>query len=573
MNHELPAGWEAVPLRELIEPRMERVSPQSMPDAPFIGMEHVEPHTNQILETVPASKMASNAARFHAGDVLYGRMRPYLNKVALPSFDGLSSAEFIVFPKNDVLDSRFLLRLLSSSDFTEFACSQYEGDRPRVKFEQLGNFKILLPPAAEQARIVEKLEELLSDLDAGIAELKAAQRKLAQYRSSLLKAAMEGTLTAEWRTTRRPIQETGSDLLQRILTERRTRWEQKQLAKLAEQKRTPPKGWQAKYPKPVAPDLTGLPALPKGWAWATLDQCAIDEDAITDGPFGSNLKSEHYTDSGPRVIRLQNIGDGRFLDARAHVSEERYERLRKHAVVEGDIAIAMLGEVLPRACVVPAEVGPAIVKADCARVRLNPELIPPLLAVAALNAEPTRMRVSRLTKGIGRTRVNLGHIRSIAIPLPPSAEQDRILVVLSEFLQSCDTQNLLIERELSLSAAQRKNILKTAFTGQLVPQDPDDEPASKLLEHLRQERAAQPRAKRSRQMNKSSSGTRNAVDQIRTWIDSRDSFTFEELRRAVPAPYQALKDSLFTLLAETPPFIEQEFARKPGLIRFRRIKG
>ena len=80
MTYELPIGWEAAPLKDLIEPRSERVPPQSMPDAPFIGMEHVEPHTNQVLETVPASTMTSNAARFYGGDVLYGRMRPYLTK-------------------------------------------------------------------------------------------------------------------------------------------------------------------------------------------------------------------------------------------------------------------------------------------------------------------------------------------------------------------------------------------------------------------------------------------------------------------------------------------------------------
>ena len=228
-------------------------------------MEHVEPHTNQIIATVPASSMGSNAARFYEGDVLYGRMRRYLNKVVSPSFDGLASAEFIVFPKNEVMESRFLLRRLSSNDFTEFACSQYEGDRPRVKFDQLGKFTVLLPPKPEQARIVEKLEELLSNLEAGVAGLKAAQRKLAQYRQSLLKAAVEGALTADWRAAHGKPQETGADLLQRILTERRNRWEQKQLAKFAEQGTMPPKDWQAKYPEPVAPDRNELPSLPEGW--------------------------------------------------------------------------------------------------------------------------------------------------------------------------------------------------------------------------------------------------------------------------------------------------------------------
>jgi len=400
----------------------------------------------------------------------------------------IDTAYFIQSPPG--INLSYLYYFLSSQELGQLDKSTAI---PSLSRDDLYGVEVPIAPESEQARIVEKLEELLSDLDAGVAELKAAQRKLAQYRQSLLKAAVEGALTADWRAARSRSgepQETSADLLQRFLTERRARWEAKQLTKFGEQGKTPPKGWQAKYPEPAAPDVAELPSLPEGWVWATIDQCAIDENGITDGPFGSNLKSEHYTESGPLVIRLQNIGDGRFLDARAHISEERYEHLGKHAVIEGDVVVAMLGEVLPRSCVIPAGVVPAIVKADCARVRLNPELIPPTLAVAVLNAEPTRKRVNRLVKGIGRPRVNLGHIRSIAVPLPPRAEQDRILDVLSEALESCDGQNSAIERGFYLSAAQRKNILKAAFTGQLVPQHPHDEPPSTLLERIRSDRAS-----------------------------------------------------------------------------------
>ena len=188
----LPQGWARASLSDIVEPGTERVAPATMPTARYIGMEHVEAHTNKILATVPAASMASSAAVFAAGNVLYGRMRPYLNKVVRPEFSGLASAEFIVFPQSPALDLDFLLMRLSASDFVRFACSQYEGDRPRVKFEQLGKFTLSLPPLAEQTRIVAKLEELLSDLDAGVAELKAAQAKLAQYRQSLLKAAVNG---------------------------------------------------------------------------------------------------------------------------------------------------------------------------------------------------------------------------------------------------------------------------------------------------------------------------------------------------------------------------------------------
>ena len=170
----------------------------------------------------------------------------------------------------------------------------------------VGEIELPLPPRAEQTRIVEKLEELLGGLDAAVGELKAAQRKLTHYRQSLLKAAMEGALTEAWRSSPSPCprsgqgevgrgsllpsdkstppqpspspsakgreQETGTQLLHRILQERRTRWEAKQQAKFAQTGKTPPKGWQSKYPEPAAPDTTDLPALPEGWVWASVEQ-------------------------------------------------------------------------------------------------------------------------------------------------------------------------------------------------------------------------------------------------------------------------------------------------------------
>ncbi|MBV6388664.1 MAG: hypothetical protein JNIBNLAF_00258 [Nitrosomonas europaea] len=358
----------------------------------------------------------------------------------------------------------------------------------------IGEIGLPFPPRAEQTRIVEKLEELLSDLDAGVAELKVAQKKLGQYRQSLLKAAVEGALTADWREAQRKHdtpRETGAQLLQRILTERRARWEAKQLTKFAEQGKIPPKDWQKKYPEPVQPDTTDLPELPEGWVWASVDQCLLDESAITDGPFGSNLKSSHYQDSGPRVIRLQNIGDGVFLDARAYISESHYQELMKHAVEEDDLVVAMLGEVLPRACIVPSGVSPAIVKADCARVRLNTKLLLPNVLLAHLNSKPVRNIVAKFVKGIGRPRINLGHIRSIPVALCAIKEQFQINATLAEAQSSIDEQLKGINFGLKQSAAQRKNILKAAFAGQLVPQDPNDEPASVLLQRIRAERAAQ----------------------------------------------------------------------------------
>src|SRR6202007_387246 len=102
--------------------------------------------------------------RFYAGDVLYGRLRPYLNKVTKPQFSGLASAEFIVFPDTPLIKSDFLKYRLNAVDFVNFASHLNEGDRPRVGFDQIGDFKLLIPPPNEQKRIVAMIEELFSEL-------------------------------------------------------------------------------------------------------------------------------------------------------------------------------------------------------------------------------------------------------------------------------------------------------------------------------------------------------------------------------------------------------------------------
>ncbi|TOM54439.1 restriction endonuclease subunit S, partial [Vibrio parahaemolyticus] len=159
-----------------------------------------------------------------------------------------------------------------------------------------------LPPIGEQIRIFDKLEELFSELDAGVKELKAAQTKLSQYRQSLLKSAVEGSLTQQWRAENSDqVQETGEQLLTRILKQRREQWQQQKLSEFAEKGKTPPKNWQDKYPEPVQPDTTDLPELPEGWVWASVAQLGSVQLGRQRTP--SKMKGENPQ----KYIRAANI--------------------------------------------------------------------------------------------------------------------------------------------------------------------------------------------------------------------------------------------------------------------------
>lgn len=174
------------------------------------------------------------------------------------------------------------------------------------------------------------------------------------------------------------------------------------------------------------------------WQQVTLQDVAADEPrAITDGPFGSNLARAHYTAHGPRVVRLQNIGDGEFIDAKAHISPAHFETLRSHEVKAGDLLVASLGEVLPRACLAPAWLGPAIVKADCIRVRLSHD-VDPRWVMLSMQRPSVRKWAEEHRHGVGRPRLGLRVIRQIPIPLPPLREQQRIVEIVEDHLSHLD---------------------------------------------------------------------------------------------------------------------------------------
>jgi type I restriction enzyme S subunit len=145
------------------------------------------------------------------------------------------------------------------------------------------------------------------------------------------------------------------------------------------------------------------------------------------------------------VIRLQNIGHFQFNDDQAHISHEHFERLRAHEVRPNELLIAGLGEDLPRACLAPASLGPAIVKADCFRVRLHPAVSPGYVC-AALNSPQVRSAASQQISGVGRPRLNLRKVRDIRLAIPPAAEQQRIVAAIEEQFSRIDAGVAALDR-------------------------------------------------------------------------------------------------------------------------------
>jgi type I restriction enzyme S subunit len=273
-------------------------------------------------------------------------------------------------PKDDVVDKKYVYYFLQSPDYWASIADNTSGIAvPNVNASKLEQICIPLAPRKDQERIVAEIEKQFSRLDESVTALKRIQANLKRYRASVLKAAVEGKLTEQWRKDH-PDVEPADQLLKRILAERRTKWEAEELAKM-KAKGVKPKddSWKKKYKEPAVPDTANLSELPDGWVWARLGSLPVD---VFDGPFGSNLKSTDYVSSGVRVIRLENIGSREFIGGKeSYVTEKKYEQLKKHTVGHGDIIFSSFVANETRVVMLPGHIKKAINKADCFCVRIN----------------------------------------------------------------------------------------------------------------------------------------------------------------------------------------------------------
>ena len=205
-------------------------------------------------------------------------------------------------------------------------------------------------------------------------------------------------------------------------------------------------------------DMFGDPVRnPKGWPVRRLGTAAL---RFSDGPFGSNLKTEHYVDSGIRVVRLQNIGAGTFRDGdKAFISEQHAETISRHLCQVGDLLIATLGSPNLRACILPETVGSAINKADCLRLKPDPRIANAPYLCWLLNSPQVLVACSDAIHGQTRSRISFGYLRDLEIITPPIQLQNEFAARV-EFVREVRS---LENRGLELSQEIAKSVNATAF--------------------------------------------------------------------------------------------------------------
>jgi type I restriction enzyme S subunit len=409
---ELPPGWIGVSLGELVSPESSTVMARGS-RLPYLGLEHVEAHSTAVIGTGDSASIKSAVKPFEPGFTLYARLRPYLNKVCAPEFEGVASTEFIVFKQSTLLSPRYLLYLLNHHGFVSYANQNAEGiERPRLSWARMAEYPTGLPPLNEQRRIVAAIEEHLSRLDAANASLAAALRRLDGLREASLSAAVNGS-----------------------------------------------------------------------WPETPLGDLIV---SLRNGVFVSRPAAEP---PGTAIFRISAV---RPLEL--NIDDVRYAPLDApdYLVDEGDLLFTRYSgnpDLVGACALVPKLARPTLHPDKLIRVVVDRSRVEPTFVQIACATGRTREEIrARRKTTAGQVGIAGSQLKSVSVPVPPLEEQRRIVAEVEERLSRIDAMRASIERAQRRSKALRAVILERAFRGELVPQDPSDEPAEALLSRIRAEK-------------------------------------------------------------------------------------
>lgn len=435
-----------------------------------------------------------NCTFLNIGDVLVARMPDPLGRACL--FPLLGNKNFVTVVDvcivrfgHNYLDAKYFMHMLNSP-VSRRNISGYQTGSTRKRISR-GNLSIIpfpVAPLTEQHRIVAKIEALFSELDKGIESLKTAREQLKVYRQALLKHAFSGKLTAQWRIENPDKLETSETLLQRIQAERQQHYQQQ----LEDWEISGKQGSKPKAPK-VLPSLTAeelaeLPELPKEWVWVRL----ADISDVSGGLAKNSKISSGFSVKRP-FLRVGNVYANRLELEDIHligVSDAEFDRfmLVKNdiLIVEGNGSADQIG----RAAIWNGKIDGCIHQNHLIKARPLNLVISEFILYFLMSELGRKFIVRAASSTSGLYTLNIFKIQNLFIPFSTLYEQNILINELAVKFSLADQLDQTITTVLQQSEVLRQSILKKAFSGQLVPQDPNDEPASVLLERIQAEKAA-----------------------------------------------------------------------------------
>ena len=513
---ELPRGWVWSTLGQIASyGNTDKVEPSEIkPEEWVLELEDIEKDSSKLLQrtynTERRSKSTKN--RFKKGDVLYGKLRPYLNKVILADKDGVCTTEIIPLTVPVGIDNRYLFYSLKRPDFLEYVTSISHGvNMPRLGTKAGQNAPVPLATLNEQKRIADKLDTLLARVDTCRERLDRVPQILKRFRHAVLAAATTGVLTEEWREKGK-IQSVSTKLLSKVVT-------------------------------------------------------------LKTGPFGSALHKEDYVDDGIPVINPMHINDGRIMPTSSvSISADKADELKDFRLITGDVIIARRG-VMGRCAVVTEVENSWLCGTGSIILRPTKDILPKYLQIC-LSSPDVVAALEHQSVGSTMVNINQGILLGLEIIIPSIPEQHEIVRRVETFFAFADRLEARYIAGREQVEQLTPSLLDKAFRGELVPQDPNDEPAEKLLEGIRTANNSETIRSTRKAPGRKSTIMKITAETVKKTILQmpNDHFSFDELRNALPGDYESLKDVLFSLLGETVPTMQQFFDPEVQSIRFKRVK-
>jgi type I restriction enzyme, S subunit len=459
-DEKLPVNWFYANLGDIRINQSRTIIPNKSKNKIF-ELYSIPSYVDNKPEIITGSKIKSNKQIIDTETVLLSKINPHINRVWItsvnPAHEQIASTEWISFFKQNGIYQKYLLYFLKNEHFRQFLLlntTGVGGSLTRINPTILNQYKIPIPPFAEQKRIVTRIEKSFHEIDSSKKNLNQIKILIKEFKQSILKQAFEGKL----------ISQNPDDL-------------------------------------PALDLETHSAILPKGWVSCKMrDVVSEPKQDIVDGPFGSNLKSNEYVDHGIPLIRLQNVDRNNFINKNIrYITKEKAEQLKRHSFLKNDLVITKLGAPVGKAALVPEYLDHGIIIADILRMRVSEKIISGKFLMYLINSDVIIKQFHQHTKGTTRPRVNLTKFRDFFIPLPPVNEQKRIVKKIDIYFETMEKNEIMVNSLLQQLDQIEFSILKYAFNGKLMPQNLNEKYDESLFDQIQEkEKLKQNPLKRSK---------------------------------------------------------------------------
>ncbi|EDM6666848.1 restriction endonuclease subunit S [Salmonella enterica subsp. enterica serovar Kentucky] len=479
---KLPEGWVDTQLGNIVDygKATKRVLSDVNDDTWVLELEDIEKESSKLLSTIRASERPFKSTKnsFKRGDVLYGKLRPYLNKIIIAKEDGVCTTEIIPLCAEPSCCNKYIFYWLKSSTFQGYVNDvSYGVNMPRLGTADGLKAPLRLAPLAEQKIIAEKLDTLLAQIDSTKARLEQIPQILKRFRQAVLAAAVSGNLTAEWRMNNNS----------NIVEEEIEKVKNKLIAKKIIKKDLIYSKLDRKYP------------IPSDWLYVKLQSIATK---ITDGEH----KTPKRGPAGQLLISARNIQDGYLkLSDVDYVGDAEFQKLRNRCDPDsGDVLISCSGSI-GRVCLVDENSKYVMVR-SVALIKLMQDFVINKYMMYLLQSPLLQKEIEENSKSTAQANLFLGPIKNLGIPLPPVPEQAEIVRRVEQLFAYADTIEKQVNSALTRVNSLTQSILAKAFRGELTAQWRTENPslisgensAAALLEKIKAERAASGGKKTSR---------------------------------------------------------------------------